>query len=180
MLIIKKYANGKFFDTAAKKYIKTEKMVEIIKKGEEIQVILTKTGKDITDAVIGQFSKKGDAKIKKQSKEKKKNESSLLKTDKLTKWLGEMIDTKIEKVLDIIKLPTREQVAKLDENIKELNKKIDSLKLSQEKAVKKKAANPKKPATSKQTSAAKNTMPENMKSVADKLGTETKRETTSV
>ena len=57
---LKKYANRRFFDTATKKYIKPEKLAELIKKGEKIHVTLTKTGKDITDTVIGQFSKKGE------------------------------------------------------------------------------------------------------------------------
>ncbi len=144
MLNIKKYANGRFFDAATKKYIKPEKLAELIKKGEKIQVTLTKTGKDITDTVIAQFSKKENTK-----KENTKKEIPFLKTDKLVKWLGEIIDTKIEKIMDVVKLPTREQVANLDENIKELNKKIDTLKLSQEKTTKKKAAAPKKPATDK-------------------------------
>jgi len=121
MLNIKKYTNGRFFDTAAKEYIKPEKLAELIKKGEKIHVTLSKTGKDITDTVIAQFSKK----------EEKKKEIPFLKTDKLVKWLGEVIDTKIEKVMEVVKLPTREQIANLDEKIKGLNKKIDTLKLSQ-------------------------------------------------
>ena len=133
MLNIKRYANGRFFDTNAKEYIKPEKLAEIIEKGEKIQVILAKTGKDITDTVIEQFSKKeGD----KKSKGKIKREIPFVKTEKMVKWIGEVIDTKIEKIMDIVKLPSREQVAKLDENIKELNKKIDALTLSQGKVAK--------------------------------------------
>jgi polyhydroxyalkanoate synthesis regulator protein len=146
MLNIKKYANGRFFDTATKKYIKPEKLAEIIKKGEKIQVTLTKTGKDITDAVMGQFSKKQD-----QKKEKKKKEIPFIKTDKLMKWLGEVIESKIEKVMEVVKLPNREQVAKLDKNIKELNKKIDALKLSQEKTTAPKKSAAKKPISEKKT-----------------------------
>ena len=144
MLNIKKYANGRFFDTATKKYIKPEKLAEFIKKGEKIHVTLTKTGKDITDTVIAQFSKKEDKKKEDKKKESTKKEIPFLKTDKLVKWLGEVIDSKIEKVMEVVKLPTREQVASLDKNIKALNEKIDALKLSQEKATKKKAAAPKK------------------------------------
>lgn len=144
MLNIKKYANGRFFDTNAKKYIKPEKLAEIIKRGEEIQVTLTKTGKDITDSVIAQFSKKEEKK-----KDKKKSEIPFIKTEKLMNWLGDVIDSKIEKVMDVVKLPTREQVANLDKHIQELNKKIDALKLSQEKATKKKTTTSKKAAPKK-------------------------------
>ena len=149
MLNIKKYANGRFFDTEAKKYIKTEKLAEMIKKGEEIKVTLTRTGKDITESVIAQFTEKAEAKKEKKAgkaKADKKNEIPFLKTEKLVKWLGEVIDAKIEQVMDIVKLPSREQVAKLDENIKELNKKIDALKLYQETAAKGNTAAKEKPA----------------------------------
>ena len=175
MLNIKKYANGRFFDTVAKKYIKPEKLAEMIKKGEKIQVTLTKTGKDITDAVIGQFSKKEE-----QKKEKKKKDVPFLKTDKLMKWMGEVIDSKIEKVMEVVKLPTREQVANLDESIKQLNKKIDALKLSQDKATKKKAAAPKKTAAPKKSAPAKKTTSEDKKPAAGKPGTENKTETKPV
>lgn len=159
MLNIKKYANGRFFDTAAKKYIKPDQLAEMVKKGEEIKVTLTKTGKDITDSVIEQFSKKEEAK-KGSKKKQQKKEIPFLKTDKLKKWLSEAVDAKIEQVMDMVKLPSREQVAKLDENIKELNKKIDALKLSQEKAAKKKTAAKKTtpkaaPKTAPKTAAAK-------------------------
>jgi len=149
----------------------------MVKKGEEIQVTLTKTGKDITDTVIAQFSKR-------EEKKKEKKEIPFLKTDKLAKWLGEVIDTKIEKVMDVVKLPTREQVANLDENIKALNEKIDALKLSQEKTTKKKATAPEKSAATPKTTAtkptAKETTTEDKKPVADKSNTENKTETKSI
>jgi len=175
MLNLKKYANGRFFDTAAKKYVKPEALAEMIKKGEKIKVTLTKTGKDITDAVIGQFSKKED-----QKKEKKKKEMPFMKTDKLMKWLGEVIDSKIEKVMDVVKLPTREQVANLDENIKALNKKIDALKLSQEKATKKKATASKKPTATPKATASKETAPEDKKPAAGKAVDENNTKTKAV
>ena len=160
MISIKKYANGRFFDTTAKKYIKPEQLAELIKKGEKIQVTLTKTGKDITDSVIEQFAKKAAKKKETGTKKKKNNEMPFLKTDKLVKWLGDVIDDKIEKVMDIVKLPSREQVAKLDENIKELNKKIDALKLAQEKTAKKKAAPKPQPAKPAKPAAEKTPEPQ--------------------
>jgi len=147
MLKIKKYSNGRFFDTETKEYIKSETLAEMVKDGEEIQVILTRTGKDITDQVIEQLSKKEERK-----EEKKKKESPFLATDKLMKWVGEVVDAKIEKVMEIIKLPTREQVAHLEETVKELNDKIDALTVSQEKTAKETVVTPKdeeKPVTEK-------------------------------
>ncbi len=152
MLNIKKYANGRFFDTVAKNYINPEKLAEMIKKGEEIKVTLAQTGKDITETVIAQFSKKTESGKKAQARKQNKIEMPFLKTDKLKQWLSDAVDHKIEQVMDLIKLPSREQVARLDENIKELNKKIDDLKLAQEK-VTKKAAAPRKAAAAKKETA---------------------------
>ncbi len=133
MLHIKRYANGKFFDTEAKEYVTPETLSGMIQKGEEIQVTLAKTGKDITDSVIARFSEKsGDKKSKKGI--------SFIKTDKMLKWLGEIIDARIEKAIDLVKLPSREQVAELDRNIRKLNEKIDALKLSGEKLTAEKTA----------------------------------------
>lgn len=150
MLNIKKYANGRFFDTVAKNYINPEKLAEMIKKGEDIKVTLAQTGKDITETVIAQFSKKAESGKKTQARKQNKIEMPFLKTDKLKQWLSDAVDHKIEQVMDLIKLPSREQVARLDENIKELNKKIDDLKLAQEKATQKAAA-PRKAAAKKET-----------------------------
>ena len=130
MVNLKKYANGQFFDSINKKYIKVDTLKEMIIKGEKIKITLAKTGKDITKSVIEQFSKKDDApkkgKAKKKSR-KKAGKASFLNTDSLKKWAGTFIDTRITQVLETIKLPTRKQIKKLDANIKALNKKIDKL-----------------------------------------------------
>ena len=153
MLKLKKYANGQFFDTINKKYIKVDTIKEMIQKGEKIKVTLTKTGKDITASVIDQFSKKADApkkgKAKKTGKKKadKFTKPAFLNTDSLKKWAKKIIDKRVTKVLDSIKLPNRKQIEQLDANIKALNKKIDKLELLQ----KKKTAKAKAAKTAKKT-----------------------------
>jgi len=127
MLNIKKDANGRFFDTDKKEYIEAEDLSEMIQESKEIKVTLTETGDDITTDIIEQFTKKETAKKDKKSSKK---EIPFIKTDKLVKRVGEIIDARINKVLEIVKLPSKEQVAQLDENIKALNKKIDALNLA--------------------------------------------------
>ncbi len=147
MLNIKKYANGQFFDTTNKKYIKVATLKELIQKGEKIKVTSAKTGKDITDSVIEQFSKKEEGK-----KNEKTKKTPFLNTDGLKKWAGKIIDKRITQVLETIKLPNRNQIEQLDANIKALNKKIDKLealqkkKASKAKSAKKTAAPESKPA----------------------------------
>ncbi|MEE4356924.1 MAG: polyhydroxyalkanoate synthesis regulator DNA-binding domain-containing protein [Desulfococcaceae bacterium] len=169
MLHIKRYANGKFFDTEAKEYVTPETLSEMMQKGEEIQVTLAKTGKDITDEVIARFSEKTGEK-------KSKKGISFIKTDKMLKWLGEIIDARIEKAVDLVKLPSREQVAELDRNIRELNEKIDALKLSWEKPAAEKPAAEKTDADIK-AAGPKMAVSSATKTVGDPAGKEAKSET---
>jgi vacuolar-type H+-ATPase subunit H len=51
-LLIKKYVNGRFYDTVSKKYLKQEDLVRLVKKGAPIRIIASKTGRDITRSVV--------------------------------------------------------------------------------------------------------------------------------
>jgi hypothetical protein len=208
MLTIKKYTDGRFFETASKKFLKPEQLAELIRKGEAMTVVLTKTGKDITQAVIKEFTgRTGTAKEKKEmkddtrdkekdeikdkdkkkdkdhkdknkdkdkekdkdkDKDKKKDKDGksrrqdhpFLNTEGLKKWVSEAIDKSLGKVIDAVNLPTKDQVAKLDESIRELNRKIEALEGKAAKAAPRKAASParkkdsgKTPAQAKEESA---------------------------
>ena len=48
MLVIKRYANRKLYDTEAKQYITLEGIAELIRRGQEVQVVDHETGADIT------------------------------------------------------------------------------------------------------------------------------------
>lgn len=158
MITLKKYANGQFFDTVNKKYIKIAALKEMVQKGEKIKVTMSKTGKDITKSILEQFSKKEGAagkikttgkkarEIKKEPGEKPK--TSFIKTDSIKKWAGKLIDNRIAQVFEAIKLPSRRQIEQLDANIKALNEKIDKLQAlqSQKASASSKAAKEKAPA----------------------------------
>ena len=55
MRIVKKYANRKLYDTVDKMYVTMDVLSELIKSGEEIQVIDNRTGDDITASVVSQL-----------------------------------------------------------------------------------------------------------------------------
>ncbi len=59
MYTIKKYANGRFYDTEAKKYITQPQIRALQKTGKTITIIETKTGKDITVDVMAKLNAKG-------------------------------------------------------------------------------------------------------------------------
>lgn len=75
MYTIKRYANGRFYDTEEKNFITRERIAEMIKSGKKFSIINTKTGKDITDEIVSQIKAK-------QSKAKTKTRQSTAKKSK--------------------------------------------------------------------------------------------------
>lgn len=55
MRTIKKYANRKLYDTEAKKYISMDGLTDLIRAGEEIEVIDNTSGENITALVLSQL-----------------------------------------------------------------------------------------------------------------------------
>jgi polyhydroxyalkanoate synthesis repressor PhaR len=54
-VIIKKYANRRLYDTSAGRYVNLEDVAELIRKGQEIQVLDAKSGEDLTRVVLTQI-----------------------------------------------------------------------------------------------------------------------------
>ena len=55
MVIIKRYPNRKLYDTQAKQYIKLADIEELIRRGEEVQVIDYASGEDLTTLTLTQI-----------------------------------------------------------------------------------------------------------------------------
>lgn len=70
MYTIKKYANGRFYDTVEKNYITRAQISELASAKKKIEVIDTRTGGDITGEILSKASAK-DQKAKKQLAAKK-------------------------------------------------------------------------------------------------------------
>jgi len=127
---IKKYANGRLYDTTDKKYITLKQLSEMIQEGEKISIVLTKTGEDLTSSIISKLSAK-----RKPTKEASGN------ADNIKKWLGDNIDKRVRKVLGIMNLATKKEVTDLTTTIESLTKKVEKLEsLQAEKARKLKKA----------------------------------------
>jgi polyhydroxyalkanoate synthesis regulator protein len=62
MRTLKKYANGRFYDTDNKQYVTKDELARLINAKEKIKIILAKTGKDITKSVVASLpaTKKAD------------------------------------------------------------------------------------------------------------------------
>lgn len=55
MPLIKRYPNRKLYDTDAKQYITLEGIADLIRQGEEIQVVDNATGEDLTSLTLTQI-----------------------------------------------------------------------------------------------------------------------------
>ena len=55
MRLIKRYANRKLYDTTASTYITLDEIAQMIKSGEEIQIIDNKTKEDLTAVTMAQI-----------------------------------------------------------------------------------------------------------------------------
>jgi hypothetical protein len=52
MYLIKRYANGRFYDTVEKKYITRQEIAEMFDAGESLSIIDTRTAEDVTHSVL--------------------------------------------------------------------------------------------------------------------------------
>ena len=48
MIIVKRYPNRKLYNTSAKQYITLEGVAQLIRDGEEVQIVDHATGEDLT------------------------------------------------------------------------------------------------------------------------------------
>src|SRR5262245_56081877 len=55
MALIKRYPNRKLYDTAAKRYITLDQITELIRQGEDIQVVDHESGEELTNTVLTQI-----------------------------------------------------------------------------------------------------------------------------
>jgi polyhydroxyalkanoate synthesis regulator phasin len=68
MYTIKKYANGRFYDTVAKNYITRPQISKLVNAGKKLSIINTSTGKDITADILSRMKTKENKQAPKSSK----------------------------------------------------------------------------------------------------------------
>jgi polyhydroxyalkanoate synthesis repressor PhaR len=54
-IVIKKYPNRRLYDTSASRYINLEDIAELVRKGEDVQVVDAQTGEDLTRVTLTQI-----------------------------------------------------------------------------------------------------------------------------
>ena len=100
-LVIKKYVNGRFYDTVNKKYLKKDDLARLVKKQADIRIIYSKTGRNITRTVVAGLAV--DAQGGKKARLSLDEVSSWLKENQTR--IRETIDRQVNAVRKAIKLP---------------------------------------------------------------------------
>jgi polyhydroxyalkanoate synthesis regulator protein len=71
MYTIKKYANGRFYDTVTKNYITRSQISKLMSSKKEIEIVDTKSGTNITEEIVSQIKAKAAKTTKQKPKTKK-------------------------------------------------------------------------------------------------------------
>jgi len=134
MLTLKKYANGRLYDTVNKKYVTKDQLSKLIEKKEKIKVVLAKTGKDVTKSVVSSLPT--SKKSKKNSEVKPLLEKMAMKkrVESNKKWIVKQIDKRRSTILEMMSFPNKRQFTKLNADVSKLAKKVDDLQKSHAKA----------------------------------------------
>ncbi|MFH2065588.1 MAG: polyhydroxyalkanoate synthesis regulator DNA-binding domain-containing protein [Pseudomonadota bacterium] len=133
MITIKQYANGRYYDTDNKKYVKKEDLTKLLAKKSKIKIIDSKTEKDITRKTISQLPEP-----RKTAKKAASQKTVAVKkwVDDNKKWISKNLDTRINKILSAMNLPTKDQVIKLTSSMDALNHKLAELEKRQAQKIK--------------------------------------------
>ncbi len=76
MYKIKKYANGRFYDTEAKTYVTQPQILDLQKSGKKITIVEAKSGKDITHNTLSHLKAKMEKTTSKPAAKKTKSKAA--------------------------------------------------------------------------------------------------------
>jgi hypothetical protein len=127
MLTVKKYANGRFYDTVNKRYLTRDQLSQLIEDKIKIRVVLAKTGKDVTKAVVASLATTQNAKTNDAQKPLWKKASMKTWVAGHRQWMVKRIDNSMDTILAMMNFPHKRQVAKLDADMRKLAEKFDDL-----------------------------------------------------
>lgn len=106
MILIKRYANRKLYDTKNSKYVTISNIIELIQDNEEVKVIENNTQEDITNVVMAQVLLKLEQKEKlKKGNSSKKGIKALIQNsgDSLSSYINKTRSTIKNEITNIVK-----------------------------------------------------------------------------
>jgi len=127
MLTLKKYVNGRLYDTVNKQYVTKDQLSKLIKEKEKIKIILAKTGKDVTKSVVSSLPTSKKAKTNGKNGPLLKKKAIKTRVEGHKKWIVKQIDKRMDTILEMMNFPNKQQVVKINADVRKLAKKIDDL-----------------------------------------------------
>jgi polyhydroxyalkanoate synthesis repressor PhaR len=143
--LIKKYANRKLYDTRTSRYITLEGIADLVREGKDIQVVDRDTGQDLTQVTLSQLvlsaEKRGPARLVDAGADALHDRGQAL-LDYVRKTLNvpgdlvnqverrrgdleSMVDEAIERALRRLRIPSRNDMDRLNERIDELSAQLE-------------------------------------------------------
>ena len=145
--LIKKYANRKLYDTHTSKYITLEGIADLVRDGNEINVVDRDTGQDLTQVILSQIvlsaEKRGPARLVDAGADVIHDRGQAL-LDYVRKTLNvpgdlvsqverrrgdleAMVDEAIERALRRLRIPSRHDLDRMNERIDKLTAELKKL-----------------------------------------------------
>ncbi len=143
--LIKKYANRKLYDTNTSKYITLEGISDLLKQGEEIEVVDRESGRDLTPLILSQIVMSEEKRTRKRPHPEPDGETwrgqalldyvrgalhvpAVLVGSEVERRRGDfesVIDAAIERALERLSIPSRREVERLNQRIDELSARVN-------------------------------------------------------
>jgi polyhydroxyalkanoate synthesis repressor PhaR len=147
--LIKKYANRKLYDTRTSRYVTLDAIADLVRHGQEIEVVDRDSGQDITQVILSQIvlseEKRGPARLVDAGADAIQERGQAL-LDYVRKTLNvpgdlvnqverrrgdleAMVDDAIERALRRLRIPSRHDIDRINERLDQLSaqmKRLDS------------------------------------------------------
>ncbi|HEX4213109.1 MAG TPA: polyhydroxyalkanoate synthesis regulator DNA-binding domain-containing protein [Candidatus Dormibacteraeota bacterium] len=143
--VIKKYANRKLYDTRTSRYVTLEGISELLRLGEEIQVVERETGRDLTPLILSQIvaseekrgSENGEPPVQERGQallgyvRRTLSAPAALVTGEVERRRGdleELVELAVERALKRLSIPSRRDLEQLSRRLDALERSLEAAK----------------------------------------------------
>jgi polyhydroxyalkanoate synthesis repressor PhaR len=143
--LIKKYANRKLYDTRTSRYITLDGISELVREGHDIRVVDRDTGADLTQVILSQIvlteEKRGPQRLVDAGADALQERGQALldyvrrtlnvpgdivsEVERRRGNLEGMVDEAIERTLRRLRMPTRNDIERINERLDKLSAQVD-------------------------------------------------------
>ncbi|MHB8508727.1 MAG: polyhydroxyalkanoate synthesis regulator DNA-binding domain-containing protein [Candidatus Dormibacteria bacterium] len=151
--LIKKYSNRKLYDTRSRRYITLNKIGDLLREGEEIQVVDRSSGEDLTavtlsqvlldserkrtavapDNVLHQLVRGPEALLGAVRQSISAGQDLIQEAQVRARQPEQAVEEAIERTMHGLRLPSQREMRRLDRRLDDLNQRVDALAAAVEK-----------------------------------------------